>query len=124
MYRQFKSGIVYEELSGDPISQSEEEVRNVVLEIQICEQSLPSKRAECSQIRHSKLGRFYLLPNIHKGLPDVVGRPVISNCGTATEHILDFFYFHLNSLVSKSSSYIKETNHFLALLISYKKNSR
>ena len=29
----------------------------------------------------SKLGRFYLLPKIHKGLDNVKGRPVISNCG-------------------------------------------
>ena len=32
----------------------------------------------------------------NKGLQDVVGRPVISNCGSATEHISEFLDFHLN----------------------------
>ena len=32
----------------------------------------------------STLGKLYLLPKIHKRLPDVPGRPVISNCGTPT----------------------------------------
>ena len=67
------------------------------------------------QARGSKLGRFDLLPKIHKGLSDVVGRPVISNCGTATEHISEYLDFHLNPLVSKSKSFVKDTNHFLSL---------
>ena len=101
--------MVYEELSGNPISQLEEEVSNVVSEIQVCEQSLSDKEAEYLQVRESKLGRVYLLPKIYKGLSDVVGRPVISNCGTATEHISGYLDFHLDPPVSK-------TNHFLALL--------
>ena len=68
------------------------------------------------QVRGSKLGRFDLLLQIHKGLSDVLGRPVISNCGTATEHISEHFDFHLNLLVSKSKSFLKDTNHFLSLL--------
>lgn len=32
-----------------------------------------------------RLGRFYLLPKIHKRLENVPGRPVISNCVTVTE---------------------------------------
>ena len=34
-----------------------------------------------------KLGRFYLFPKINKRLIDATGRPVISNCGTATEKL-------------------------------------
>ena len=37
--------------------------------------------------KNLKLGRFYLLPKIHKRLVDVPGRHVISNCGTPTEQI-------------------------------------
>ena len=61
------------------------------------------------QARSSRLGRFYLLPKIHKGMTDDVGQPVISNCGTATD-------FHLNFLVSKSKLFVKNTNHFLSML--------
>ena len=32
-------------------------------------------------VNNPKLGRFYLLPKIHKSLHNVPGRPVISNCG-------------------------------------------
>ena len=77
---------------------------------------MSDKEAEYLQVKGFKLGRFYLLPKIHKGLEDVVGRPVISNCGTATEHISEFLDFHLNPLVSSTKSYIKDTNHFLLLL--------
>ena len=77
---------------------------------------MSDKEAECFQVRGSKSGRFYLLPKIHKGLSDVVGKPVISNCNTATEHISEYLDFHLNPLVSKSKSFVKETNDFLRLL--------
>ena len=49
-------------------------------------------------------------------MSDVVGRPVISNCGTAAEHVSEYLDFHLNPLVSKTRSFIKDTNHFLSLL--------
>ena len=45
------------------------------------------------QVIGSKLGRFYLLSKTHKRLEDAVGRPFISNCGKATEHINEFFRF-------------------------------
>ena len=56
-----------------------------------------------------------MLPKIHKGLADVVGKPVVSNCGTATEH-LTIFRFPPYPLVSKSKSSAKDTNHSLLLL--------
>ena len=36
------------------------------------------------------LGKLYLLPKIHKRLHEVPRRPVISNCSTSTEKILEF----------------------------------
>ena len=44
-------------------------------------------------IEHKKatnLGKMYLLPEIHKRLYDVPGRPVISNCETPTEKTSGF----------------------------------
>ena len=105
-----------EELVNSPISQLEKEVNNVVSEIQVCEQALSEKEVEYLQVRSSKLGRIYLLPKTHNGLTDVVGRPVISNCGTATKHISDYLDFHLHPIVSKSKSYVKDTNYFLSFL--------
>ena len=60
-----------------------------------------------------KLGRFYLLPKIHKRLKKVPGRPVISNSGYYTENISAFLDFHLQPLAKEVKSYIKDTNDFL-----------
>ena len=68
------------------------------------------------EVNDSRLGRFYLLPKIRKGLSSVKGRPVISNCGSITEHISEYLDHHLNPLVSFTRSYVKDTNHFLARL--------
>ena len=103
-------------LGSSPISQLEAEVSNIVSEIQVCEKALSDKEVDYLQVNSSKLGRFYLLPKIHKGLSDVIGRPVISNCGTATEHVSEYLDFHLNPLVSKTRSFVKDTYHFLSLL--------
>ena len=56
-----------------------------------------------------------MLPKIHKRLENVPGRPVISNCGTATERISEFLDFHIQSLVGVPSI-VKNSTHFLQRL--------
>ena len=63
-----------------------------------------------------KLGRFYLLPKIHKRLYSVPGRPVISNSSFFTENISAFLDFHFQPLAKEVKSYIKDTNDFLRKL--------
>ena len=46
-------------------------------------------------VKKPQLGRFYLLPKIHKRTINVPGRPVISNNGAAAERIYSFLDFHL-----------------------------
>ena len=67
-------------------------------------------------VKDPKSARFYLLPQIHKRLHDVAGRPVISNCGYYTENMSSFLDYHLQPLAQKDKSYIKDTNHFLSKL--------
>ena len=58
-----------------------------------------------------KPGRFYTIPKIHKqGHP---GRPIVSSNSHPTERISQFVDFHLQPLVTKLPSYIKDTTHFL-----------
>ena len=58
-----------------------------------------------------KPGRFYILPKIHKaGNP---GRPIVSSNSHPTERISEFVDYHLQPLVSKLPSYVKDTNDFL-----------
>ena len=70
-------------------------------------------------VNNPKLGRFYLLPKIHKRLHDVPGRPVISNSSYYTENISSFVEFHLKPLAQKVQSYIKDTNDFLKKLCNF-----
>ena len=58
-----------------------------------------------------KPGRFYTIPKIHKhGHP---GRPIVSSNSHPTERISQFVDYHLQPLVTKLPSYIKDTTHFL-----------
>ena len=69
-------------------------------------------------VNNPKLGRFYLLPKIHKRLHDVPGRPVISNSGFYTENISSFIEYHLKPLAQNVKSYVRDTNDFLSKLAS------
>ena len=46
----------------------------------------------------TNLGKFCLLPKIHKHLENVPERPIISNCGAPTEKASEFLDFHLKVL--------------------------
>ena len=59
------------------------------------------------------LGKLYLLPKIHKRLYDVLGRTVISKCGTPSEKILEFLDRQLKPIIQKSQSYIKDSGDFI-----------
>ena len=72
---------------------------------------MDEKTLEDFLVNNPKLGRFYLLPKIHKRLNGVPGRPVISNPGYFTENISEFLDHHLQPLAKKVNSYIKDTNH-------------
>ena len=62
------------------------------------------------------MGRFYLLPKIHKRLTDVHGKPVISNCVTPTEKISKFVDFHLQPIIKTLPHIIKDKTDFLCKL--------
>ena len=58
-------------------------------------------------MKNPQLGRFYLLPKIHKRTSNVPGRPVISNNGTASENISAFLDFHLKKYSSNNTTYFR-----------------
>ena len=61
----------------------------------------------------TSLGKFYLLPKIHKRLYHVPGRPVISNYGTPTEKVSDFLDHHLKPIIQEGWFYVKYTEDIL-----------
>ena len=62
-----------------------------------------------------KPGRFYILPKIHK--PGNPGRPIVSSNSHPTERISHFVDYHLQPLVHKLPSFVKDTNDFLNKLL-------
>ena len=98
---------IYEEVCNDPrtlistIHEAIEKIRK--------RGGLNADTVKYFMVKYPKFARFYLLPKIHKRLHDVLGRPVISNCGYYTENISSFLDFHLQPLTREVKSYIKDT---------------
>ena len=59
------------------------------------------------------LWKLYILPEIHKRLSNVPGKPVISNCGASTEKVSDFLDSHMQPIMKKGWSYIKDSQDFI-----------
>ena len=64
-------------------------------------------------VNDPRFARFYFLPKIHERLHNVLGIPVISNCGSSIENIFSFLDHHLQPIAQRVNSFIKDTNHFL-----------
>ena len=62
-----------------------------------------------------KPGRFYILPKVHK--PGNPGRPIVSSNSHLTERLSHFVDYHLQPLVHKLPSFVKDTNDFLNKLL-------
>lgn len=114
-YNQLSDSSVYELVDTNPIGEVttiiDEKLKSLRDKGTITEENRKYLRG-----KNNKLGRFYLLPKIHKRLVNVPGRPVISNCGTATEGVSEFVDFHLQPIVRTLPHIIKDTTDFLAKL--------
>ena len=62
----------------------------------------------------SNLGKLFLLSKIHKRMFNVPGRPVISNSGKPTEKVSKFLDSHLQLIMKKGLSYIKDSGDFIS----------
>ena len=109
---QLEDDSIYDEITNDPLPALKEVIDSSLRKIK-SRMEIPSETLDFFQVKNPKLGRFYLLPKIHKRLYKVPGRPVISNSGYYTENISSFVDFHLQPLMKNVKSYIKDTNDFL-----------
>ena len=64
-------------------------------------------------VKNPQLGRFYLLPKIHKRMTNVPGHPVTSNNGTRTENISSYLDYHLKSLIPNVPHILEDTRDFV-----------
>jgi len=106
---------VYEHVLGDAVSPLIKVIKTCLAKINQ-RGDIPKETLDFFLTKNPKLGRFYLLPKIHKRLHSVPGRPVISNSSYYTENISAFLDFHLQPLAKQVKSFIKDTNDFLKKL--------
>ena len=105
----------YEELTGNVEGPLEKIIKTVLKKIRD-RKDISDSTLDYFLVNNPKLGRFYLLPKIHKRLKP--GRPAISNSGYYTENISAFLEFHLKPLAQKVKSYNKDSNDFLRKMAS------
>ena len=113
--KQLEDEATYEEIFGDCVSPLIMTIKQTLLKIKI-RGDISQETLDYFLVPNPRLGRFYMLPKIHKRLHDVPGRPVISNCGYFTENISAFVDYHLQPLAKRVKSFVKDTNDFLRKL--------
>ena len=103
---------VYEELTGNVVGPLENIIKTVLKKIR-GKRDISDSTLDYFLVNNPKLGRFYLLPKIHKRLQNVPGRPVIPNSGYYTENIQPFLNFILKLWHKKLNLILKILMIFL-----------
>ena len=96
--RQLSEQQVYEKIEQNPLEKVKNRIKTTLKQM-VRKKEIETKVMEYLIVKRPQLGRFYLLPKIHKRKTSVPGRPVISNNQTATENISSFLDFHLKNIV-------------------------
>lgn len=108
--RQLGDRKFYKPLLSDPTKEHQKIVNNV-LEQLVGAREIDRKLARALTSAHPVVGRFYMLPKLHKiGNP---GRPIISGIGTITEPISGYIDYLIRDIPPQFPSYLRDTNHFL-----------
>ena len=108
--RQLNDTQFYEKIDNDISPLTHECVKRYISGLQV-DKIIDDETAKYLKENSPKPGRFYTIPKLHKqGHP---GRPIVSSNSHPTERISQFVDFHLQPLVTKLPSYIKDTTHFL-----------
>ena len=114
-YNHLNDVVVCEKLQGNSLSKVLDRVKEALQPL-LDKGFISSKNVEYLVVPRQRLDRFNLLPKIHIRPENVPSRPVISNCGTATERVSEFLDFHIQPLVEGVASVIKDGTHFLQRL--------
>ena len=113
--RQLYDEKIYEKVNRDPIPEVNKKIDGV-LNHMVRSKQIDKKIRQFLQLHKPQLGTMYLLPKIHKSVKSVKGRPVISNCSTATENISAYLDSHLDPLIKKIPSVLEDSREFLEKL--------
>ena len=103
---------VYCKSNSSTLQKVNSEIKSVLRDIFNLKE-LDQKIINYLTVKKLQLGRFYLLPKIHKQTMNVPGRRLISNNGTATERISSFLDFHLKNIIPTIPHILDDTRDFL-----------
>ena len=108
--RQLDDRHFYRKLGSDPTKSHLELVNKAIDSLQQ-RKHISDKLAAGLKMKEARTPLFYLLPKIHKtGHP---GRPVVSSIECHTSKISEFVDHHLQPIVQRTTSYVKDTNDFI-----------
>ena len=114
-YRQLTNQQHYRKLDEEPTKDHANKVKNLI-QVMYNNGHLDKDAFKYLTPKHPKIARFYHQPKIHKPTIPVPGRPIVSSCGSPTERISEYVDYHLQPLVAKTPSYLKDTTDFLQKL--------
>jgi hypothetical protein len=111
--RQLMDERFYKKLDSDP---TEEFSTKITQELKLMKENSHIDKNTFDYLKPDKpkVGRFYLLPKIHK--VNNPGRPIVSANGHPTEKISEFVDFHLRPHVEALSSHLKDTTDYLHVI--------
>ena len=112
---QLKDTTVYQKCQSAPLQKINKEIKDILRHMLNCK-VIDKKIMNYLIMKKPQLGRFYLLPKIHKRRSNVPGHPVISNNVTATENFSSFLNFHLKTIIPTIPHILEDTRDLLPRL--------
>ena len=108
--RQLNDSATYKLLDNNVTTENNKLVINIINRFKN-DQLISQKTAENLKVIDPRTPRLYFLPKVHK--KEIPGRPVVSSIDCPTAKISKFIDHHLQPIVQKIPSYIKDTTDFL-----------
>uniref|UniRef100_H2ZRS4 C2H2-type domain-containing protein n=1 Tax=Latimeria chalumnae TaxID=7897 RepID=H2ZRS4_LATCH len=109
--RQLLDPITYQQDNEDKTNQCNEDVRSFVCN-GWAQGIINQETCEYLIVKKPSLGRFYLLPKIHKNKTPCPRRPIVSGSGSCTEGISCYVDKCLKGFIEKVPAHLHDTIHF------------
>ncbi|XP_069486076.1 uncharacterized protein [Ambystoma mexicanum] len=113
--RQLQDSTVYAPLDHDPtasIKQNLETILDRAMELDW----INEHTRKFLNNKHPRIPNFYTLPKIHKDQAKPPGRPIVAGMDSINQPLGIYIDFFLQPLIQNTSTYIRDTTHFLQKL--------
>ena len=105
----------YEVLSTDPTTEVKILITGMV-EQATANRWITEREASFLINNRPRVPYFYILPKIHKGLPNPPGRPIVSGVDSVLEPLSKYADVFLRPILQKTNTYLRDTKDVLRLL--------